>query len=47
MGPLLRPNYLKLRNLLDCDVFIKILNLTLKRFNTKSKVFTDGQLIRV
>jgi hypothetical protein len=45
--PLLTKQFLKLRNLLQCDVFMKILNLTLKRFHTKSKVCNDGQLVKI
>jgi hypothetical protein len=45
--PLLTKQFLKLRNLLQCDVFMKIINLTLKRFHTKSKVCNDGQLVKI
>jgi E3 ubiquitin-protein ligase UBR2 len=45
--PPLKELFASLSHLLDSDVFIKMIVTTLRRFNSKSKLSSEGQLIRV
>jgi hypothetical protein len=45
--PPLTELFSNISHLLDSDVFIKMIICTLRRFNSKSKLASEGQLIRV